>query len=324
MNLAVILSPPFVIEVNSVAQIQISCLAGTVGDDHNWEYPNAISQTLSYHRRRSRIGGVRIFRHRASSNLVGTLVGADSSACDFARTTRQHCFPARGVRMADRRNEPMELCPSCDRTGTANHDPLLCSSCCRFRAGHSVCAQLASSRIAIARLACFTRLLGGVRISDGNHVASQHMGQSRLHTNELSTGDPNRCGHRSLGNQFHHISVCGRRGGSVERRGRTMATSRGRCRGGVRRLRSVCFWQVAIAIKSSRSIGCGDTHRQGRADERLPRFRRAGIKVVGRVCCRNPPHYSSRNAGCCFTRKNRTYQRDCIGSSRFSLLFDCR
>src|SRR5262245_21896340 len=129
------------------------------------------------------------------------------------------------------------------------------------------------------------------------------MGKSRLHTNELSPVDPNRCDHRCMGNQFYRISVCRLRGSSIERRGSTMATSHGCCHSGVCRLRSVCFWQVAIAIKSSRSIGYRDTHREGRPDERLPRFRRTGIKVVRRICFRNPPHYSSRNAGCCLPEK---------------------
>ena len=34
------------------------------------------------------------------------------------------------------------------------------------------------------------------------------------------------------------------------------------------------------------------------------------LRIVARVCCRNPPHYSSRNAGCCFPGKNRTRQRE--------------
>jgi apolipoprotein N-acyltransferase len=52
----------------------------------------------------------------------------------------------------------------------------------------------------------------------------------------------------NLGNQLRRISVCGRRGSSVERRGRTTATSTTRhyCR--VRCLRSACFWQMAVAI----------------------------------------------------------------------------
>ena len=186
-----------------------------------------------------------VFRHRASSNLVGALVGADSSARDFAPTGRRRSFPGRRVRMGDRRNEPMELCPTSDRTASANHHPILCSSSCRFWLGRPVCARFRPPRIAVPCHACFARLLGGVRISYRDWVASQHMGQSRLHTNELPPCDPDRCGHRYLGNQLHCLSVCGRRGSFVERRGRTMATSRARSRCGGRHLRSVCFWQVA-------------------------------------------------------------------------------
>jgi len=104
-------------------------------------------------------------------------------------------------------------------------------------------------------------------------TASPHStwGQSRLHTNELSPRDPDRCAHRYLGNQLHRISVCVRCGSSVERSGRTMATSRARCRCRVRHLRIAWFWQMAIAIKSFRSICRSDTYRQGRADERLSR-----------------------------------------------------
>ena len=111
-------------------------------------------------------------------------------------------------------------------------------------------------------------------------IASPHSTWGNLAYTQMNclACDPDRCDHRSLGNQLHCVSVCGRRGSFVERRGNTMATSRARCRSGVRHLRSVCFWQVAIAIKSSRSIGCSDTHRQGRADERLPWFRRASIE----------------------------------------------
>ena len=219
---------------------------------------------------------------------MGALVGADSSARDFVPTARRRSFPGRRVRMGDRRNEPMELRPASDRTASANHHPILCSSGCRFWPGRPVRARFRSPRIAIPCLACFARLLGDLRISYRDYVASQHLGQSRLHTNELSPCDPDRWDHRSLGNQLHCVSVYGRRGNFVERRGKTMATSRARCRSGVRRLRSVCFWQVAIAIKSSRSIGCGHTPRQGRADEHLSWVRRASIELVGEYAAEIP------------------------------------
>jgi len=74
------------------------------------------------------------------------------------------------------------------------------------------------------------------------------------------------------GISFIVFSVCGRRGSLVERCGRTMATSRARCRCRARGLRSACFWQVAIAIESRGPIGRSDAHRQGCADERLSRL----------------------------------------------------
>ena len=43
MNLAVILSPPFAVEANSVVRFKFPVLPETAGDDHNWEYSNAIS-----------------------------------------------------------------------------------------------------------------------------------------------------------------------------------------------------------------------------------------------------------------------------------------
>src|SRR6266487_2602089 len=81
-------------------------------------------------------------------------------------------FPARCDHMADRRNQSMELCQARDRTATANHRSLLYSSGRGFRFGRSVCAQFSSARIAVPRLTCFSRLLGGVRISDRDRVAS--------------------------------------------------------------------------------------------------------------------------------------------------------
>ena len=146
---------------------------------------------------------------------------------------------------------------------------LFCSSCCGFRLRRSIRPQFHSPRIALPRVACFSRLLGGVRISYCDGVASQHMGQSRVHTNELSPRDPDCCDYRHLGNQLHRISVCRCCGSLVERSGRTMAATPapGRCRAG--HLRSACFWQMAIAIESRDPIGGGDTHCQRPADERL-------------------------------------------------------
>jgi apolipoprotein N-acyltransferase len=53
--------------------------------------------------------------------------------------------------------------------------------------------------------------------------------------------------------------------------GKTIAASRACHHCWIHRLRSVCVWQMAIAIESF-SIGRSDTYRQGRADERLSRL----------------------------------------------------
>jgi hypothetical protein len=156
---------------------------------------------------------------------VGALVGADSSNCDCAATSRQRCFLSWRDRVVDRRNEPMELRSAWDRIATAHHHPLFCSSCCGFRLRRSVCAQFHSPRIALPRLACFSRLLGGVRISYRDGVASQHMGQSRLHTNELSPRNPDRLCHRHLGDQLRRVSVCRNDRSSIERRRTGVATA---------------------------------------------------------------------------------------------------
>src|SRR5207248_4255208 len=71
------------------------------------------------------------------------------------------------------------------------------------------------------------------------------MGQSRVHTNELSPRDPACCDYRHLGNQLHRISVCGRCGSFVERSGRTMAATPASSRCCAGHLRSACFWQMA-------------------------------------------------------------------------------
>ena len=119
-----------------------------------------------------------------------------------------------------------------------------------FGFGVLIHAQLSPTRIALSGRARFSRLLGDLRISHRDRVASQHIGQSRLHTNELSAGDPDRFGHGSLGNQFRRVSVCRRCGSSVERRRKTVATSRARDHCRVRRLRGACFWRMAIAVSN--------------------------------------------------------------------------
>src|SRR5206468_180205 len=201
-----------------------------------------ILQFLSRHRCRSRLGRIVIFRYRPASDLVVALVGAGSGAGDCTTTSRRRCFSAWFHCVAHRGSEPMELRQESDRTATANHHSLLSSSCRGFRFGCSVHAQFFETRLALPGCACFSCLLGGMRISQRDFIASQHVGQSRLHTNELSPSDPNRFDHRHLGNQFHHVSVCRNYCSSVERRGKTMATSRTRycCR--CRRVRRVCFW----------------------------------------------------------------------------------
>src|SRR5215471_14816554 len=118
----------------------------------------------------------------------------------------------------------MELCSACDRTTSTNYDPILCSSSDRFWLWHLICAQFYSARVPVSRLARFSRLLGGVRISYRDRVASQHMGQSRLHTDGLSSPNPNRFDYRPLGNHLCCVFVCGRHGNFVEWRGRPIPT----------------------------------------------------------------------------------------------------
>ena len=105
------------------------------------------------------------------------------------------------------------------------------------------------------------------------------MGESCLHTNELSPRNSDRCDDRSLGNQLYRISVCRHRGSLIERHGETMATPRARARCRLPHLRSACFWQMAPAIESISNCR-SNTRRKRCANERLPRLRRASIGTV--------------------------------------------
>src|SRR5438128_379259 len=112
-----------------------------------------------------------------------------------------------------------------------NHS-VLCNYCCCFRSWCFVRAQLSPARIALPGGSCFSCLLGHVRISYRDQLASQHMGQSRLHTNELSAGDPDCFDHRPLVDHLHHVFVFRRHCSPVERRGKTVSMPRAchRCR----------------------------------------------------------------------------------------------
>ena len=67
------------------------------------------------------------------------------------------------------------------------------------------------------------------------------------------------CGHRHKGDQLRRVSVCRNDRSSIERRRTGVATACAGCCCWLRRLRSVCFWQMAIGIESFRSICCSDT-----------------------------------------------------------------
>jgi hypothetical protein len=135
---------------------------------------------------------VGVCRHRASSSLVGSLVGADSSARDCAATSLERGFPARGDGVADRRDEPMELCSVCYRTSTPDHGALLFDASRAFRLGRFVCARNAPARIAIFRFTGFASLLGDIRTATLPHrfvSISGKVGVAREETFYTRTGD---------------------------------------------------------------------------------------------------------------------------------------
>ena len=107
-----------------------------------------------------------------------------------------------------------------------DHSPLLCSPRCCLRSRRLVHAKLPATRMALHRSVRFPGLLGHMRISQCDRVASQHMGQSRLHANGFSAADPDRFGHWPLGNQLRRVFVCRRGCSPLQRRRQTMATSR--------------------------------------------------------------------------------------------------
>ena len=178
------------------------------------------------------------------------LGGASSSACDCAATSRHRCFFTRFNGVDPRRNEPMELPQACDRAAVAHHHSFFryCRRC--FWSRGFVHAKLPATRFTLPRRVRFPCLLGYLGISHRDHVASQHMGQSRLHTNGFSAADPDRFGHWSLGNQLCCVSVCGYSCGTRQRRGRTLAASRVSDRCGVRGFRGACIWRKAITVES--------------------------------------------------------------------------
>ena len=65
-----------------------------------------------------------------------------------------------------------------------------------------------AARINLARGACFSLLLGGLRISDRDQLASQHIRKSWLHANGRFADYSDHCHHWHLGDQLHCISVC--------------------------------------------------------------------------------------------------------------------
>ena len=81
-------------------------------------------------------------------------------------------------------------------------------------------------------------------------IASQHMGQSRVHTDEFSAGDPDRFRHWPLGYQLRCVFVCQYGRDTVQRRRRTLATSCVGNRSRMRGLRGTCIWRMAVAVQS--------------------------------------------------------------------------
>jgi len=93
-------------------------------------------------------------------------------------------------------------------------------------------------------------LLGNLRISQRDFIASQHMGQSRLHASKLSSLDSDRFGYWSLGNQLRCLFVCQYGRGTLQRRRRTLATSCVGNRSRMRGLRSICLWHGAVGVEA--------------------------------------------------------------------------
>ena len=176
--------------------------------DSKWLPDTGSSQGCSRCRRRDRVRCVVLSWHWAASDLLAALGGAGSSAYDRSATPRRRCFSPRWGHVAGRRNESMELFHPRDRVATAApHGPASRPGDC-LRFGRSVRAQLSAGRINLPGCACSARLLGGLRISDRDRLASQHIRKSCLHPNAGSRGHSDRFAHWYLGNQLHRISFC--------------------------------------------------------------------------------------------------------------------
>ena len=135
-----------------------------------------------------------------------------------------------------------------------------------------VYAKLPAPRLTLPRGVRFPCLLGHLRVSHSDRIASQHIRQSRLHPNGFSAADPDRFGHRHLGNQLRCVSVCRYSCGTLKRRRQTQAAPRIGDRCGDRGFRGACIRRMAVAVESFSQICRRNAHRQGRADERLSRL----------------------------------------------------
>ena len=101
---------------------------------------------------------------------------------------------------------------------------------------------------------------------------------------KLSASYPNSIFDWNLGHQLRRLLVCRSDRSPLERRGKSAAAAHGRHGDGSCPLCSLSFWRFAIAIESARSITRRHAHREGRADESLPRFRTADAGIAARIC----------------------------------------
>ena len=145
---------------------------------------------------------------------------------DCAATSHQRCVSTRLNRVVPRRNEPMELSQACNRAAVAHRHSFFVIAAAVF--GLGVLFTRSFLRRGSLFLAAFAFPVYWVTCEyhQRGDIASQHMGQSRLHTNGFSAGDPDRFGHWPLGNQLRCVFVRCYSCGTLQRRRPTPAAPR--------------------------------------------------------------------------------------------------